>query len=517
MIAISSQRSTGNQPQYNLNTDLSQNDEVNRVNAIVSKSVTESPDSVLAPKYVCSSQWAFASLATLLIPVGVQALDVSYFTKTMVIVTAVMFSIVLSRVRPKSLREAERTLSVSSSGPQQVEKKSIVEAGPSAVQKASPKPFLVEEKRVLMVGPSLPQQADAKPYSEEEARHYISWFNEMLEEFNEIQQGLDTVKDSAGRITNVSSWKKVYDFIMRFSILTSPPRGADSHVYEVAYIEGYLGKINHIAMFLRKFKDALPKQSLAKKLLDWASLEPLIQEQPEWKIDAFPFVMAEQKFQVVLDEQMYKASWRHLQTCTCPGSSPAGIDALATQIASDLVEEQYAVIIDFGAGGCLPVLPIVSRLTHMKEIALFLVDPIYLESDHKFHMKVKHNAISFEPRQYWNFSREKRLPLVTIMGACAKHFPPESDCTLHINMVGSVDQLIREKLNRKFLNVPHVLYAVDPNPDAADDFQQAVEAIQDRRPLYYCLNELAGVQGKLTYEEVLNTDEIFSRDFEEEG
>ena len=67
-----------------------------------------------------------------------------------------------------------------------------------------------------------------------------------------------------------------------------------------------------------------------------------------------------------------------------------------------------------------------------------------------------------------------------LMGNCATYFPP--GCSRFVYVVGSIDQLIEERLQSSILPMPHVLFAIDPVPEAAADFKKAVHAIEGRKP-----------------------------------
>lgn len=328
-------------------------------------------------------------------------------------------------------------------------------------------------------------------------QHYIKWFGECLESTRIVQK-------------EQLPLCKIQAIAKDFSLLISPPPEVHGFVYQIADEEGFLEEVNRTAQFFKEFREDLPSAHHVRKILEWYSFEPLTEVRWKQELSAFPLVMTEQRFKVVEDGSRLQAYWNHLMTCLCSAASPKGIDGLATQIAQDLEGKEHALLIDFGAGGCLPVLPIVSRLTHMKQIFLFLVDPIYPKDEHRIFM-VKHHCVAAKDGGRPSARTKTSLAIMELLGNCAKYFPEGSECSLYVYVMGSVDQLVHEKLAREHMDMPHVLFAVDPMPEAAADFRKAVGAIQDSKPLCYCLNEVAGVTGKLTVEEALDTDRIFSR------
>ena len=325
--------------------------------------------------------------------------------------------------------------------------------------------------------------------------HYLKWFKETLTNVHQIQEQkfpVETVREIA----------------KDFSILVSPPLQTHSFLYSLAVEEGILDEVNKACAYFQQFRKALPPEDSLRKTLEWFSFEPLTEKPWTQELHAFPLVMSDQKFKIVKTPEKLQAYWKHLMTCLCPAASPRGIDRLAVSMAVDLRKEETVALIDFGAGGCLPVLPIVSRLTHMKQINLYLVDPIYRPDSHRMYRVMKHSISESQGRKPL-CDTQTDLAIMELMGNCAPHFP--QGCTLYVHVLSSVDQLIKEKLGRMPPTMPHVLFGVDPEPTAAKDFQQVVGFLATRKASYYCLNELAGVNGKLTQEEALNTDRIFSR------
>ncbi len=325
--------------------------------------------------------------------------------------------------------------------------------------------------------------------------HYLSWFKKSLEHVK-LAQEPSTPLD------------KVVQIAKDFSLLVSLPPESHAFVYQVALEENLLEEVNQACIFFQKFRETLTNGS-HKKTLQWYSFEPLTETRWVQELNAFPLTLKEQRFKVVeVGHNKLQAYWKHLMTCLCAAASPEGIDTLAIQMAEDLKGYDQVALIDFGAGGCLPVLPIISRLTHMKQILLFLVDPIYPPKEHRVY-RVSHHSISEKLGCPPLTDTQNSLAIMELMGNCATYFPP--GCSLFVYVVGSIDQLIEERLQSSILPMPHVLFAIDPVPEAAADFKKAVHAIEGRKPSYYCLNEVAGVYGKLNKAEALDTDRIFSR------
>ncbi len=326
--------------------------------------------------------------------------------------------------------------------------------------------------------------------NQEIKEYYINWFQETLPKVEKLQTSEETVK-------------KIIEIAKDFSLLISPPSKNHSLVYKAVVEANLLERVNKACIFFQEFRKKHPEV----KGLQWFSFEPLTEEIKQQKLEAFPLVLRKQWFKLFETADKLQAYWNHLMTCLCSAASPGGIDDLADAIAADLKGKERAILIDFGAGGCLPALPIVSRLTHMKQIDLFLVDPIYLPREHRAYQVKRHSIAEQHGRPPLSDS-DVALAILELLGNCAKHFP--EGCTLRVRVLATVNQL-REKVIHMDKNVPHVLFAVDPHPKAAEDFKIAVNLIKGRTPSHYCLNEIAGVNGELTREEALDTDRIFSR------
>ena len=75
-----------------------------------------------------------------------------------------------------------------------------------------------------------------------------------------------------------------------------------------------------------------------------------------------------------------KSFWRGMYSCSCPKTSPELIDEFSTCISYDLYpirDEEPVMMVDFGSGGCLPTIAIVSQLVRFKNFVLILIDLDY--------------------------------------------------------------------------------------------------------------------------------------------
>ena len=211
------------------------------------------------------------------------------------------------------------------------------------------------------------QQTDPKTY-------YSSWFREALSSVEQIQKP----RESGAPFP----LEKVREIAKDFSLMVSPPPKLHQTLYTVALEEGLLDEINKACAFFQSFRESLPDCS-TKRTLEWFSFNPLTPKGWTQQLSSFPFIMKEQQFKIVeVGGGKLQVYWKHLMTCLCSAASPGGIDKLAVTIGAQLKEHENAVLVDFGSGGCLPALPIISQLTHMKQIILYLVDPIYTAEAH---------------------------------------------------------------------------------------------------------------------------------------
>lgn len=333
------------------------------------------------------------------------------------------------------------------------------------------------------------QQTDPKTY-------YSSWFRETLASVEQIQRPLE-----GGAPFPL---EKVRDIAKDFSLMITPPPKLHQTLYTVALEEGLLDELNKASTFFQSFRESLPDCS-TKRALEWFSFTPLTPQGWTQKLSSFPFIMKQRQFKIVeVGGGKLQVYWKHLMTCLCSAASPGGIDKLAVTIATQLEGHKEAVLVDFGSGGCLPALPIISRLTHMNRIILYLVDPIYTAKAHRVYLVKTHQIASKDGKPPLTDTKIN-LAVSELLGKCAQYLP--QGCTLYVYVVGNIAQV-----PITLPKVPHVLFTVDPEPDAAADFRTSVQLLENtENPSYYCLNEIVGVNGKLTKEEALDTDRIFSR------
>lgn len=323
--------------------------------------------------------------------------------------------------------------------------------------------------------------------------YYQKWFTETLASVRELRSATEPTDE------------QIIQTAKDFSLMITPPKGSHPLVFEAAQTSGLLDEINQTCAFFEQYRKELP-DGVARKVLAWFSFEPMKESPWSEGVSKFPLMLSQQKFKIKeVGGHQLRASWNDLTTCLCAAASPLEIDRLSIQIAIELKDERSVTLIDFGSGGCLPALPLLSRITHIRQIILYLVDPIYSNAAKRNYM-VQKGCIAPQDRGAPILNTPVDLAISELMGVCATHLPEERN--LYVYVKQNVSELPTNLRPDK-----HILFAIDPEPSGAEDFKKAVQYTLVRGGSVYCLNEIAGVNGKLSREEALDTDRIFSRVF----
>jgi hypothetical protein len=307
---------------------------------------------------------------------------------------------------------------------------------------------------------------------------YENWYREHL-------AAAKSCKFSRGKVSS-----NFFAAAQILSQLLQPPREIHEYIWKIIQDLGLADEVERVRKI---FEEQRPQITNPEDIvtMSWISFPPFTRRPPSQQIDRLPISLAGQTF-MILDGKPFehpRVDWNGLTTCVCPRKSAQSIDILTQRIADDLRPAQEAVIIDFGSGGCLPLLPLITRLHDLKKITLYLIDPVYSEN-------IKGNYLI--SRGSDSFSKETRNPVT------AEDFSVFQFFRLSSSLLGDGQRLeVRIVQNAKEAHsvleanpsagdIPHVLYTMDPIVSISfiNDFiliGQCLKKITEK-PMFYCLN-----------------------------
>ncbi|NNM44309.1 MAG: hypothetical protein HKM07_08230 [Chlamydiae bacterium] len=159
-----------------------------------------------------------------------------------------------------------------------------------------------------------------------------------------------------------------------------------------------------------------------------------------------------------IGEAERKSFWRGMYSCSCPKTSPELIDEFSACINYDLYpiqDDESVMMVEFGSGGCLPTIAIVSQLLRFKNFVLILIDLDYTDTIYStYQLKkgkvctervVDMDLLNDSERAAWNFL-EQYANLVKDGHTITVSICPSTEVFLHDYYLFPIEKVVKQFL-----------------------------------------------------------------------
>lgn len=287
-----------------------------------------------------------------------------------------------------------------------------------------------------------------------------------------------------------------------FLSITAPLRPLTCRILEEAELYDEIEKTR--AAFLA-FRETLENELLLMSM-KWFTFPPLTPEPIDQKQTDQSLLLSREYFTITQEVSGLKAEWNGLQACCCAKSSPAGIDRLGLALAKDLKWHKEAVLIDFGAGGLLPAYAIISHLSHLNYLDLYLIDPAFDAPITGSCLIDKNGIILLSGQKYGASACASFRKFIRLLSA---NLGKEQLVQLHVCREAKQAIALLEMRQEAIGRLPHALVAVDPirSIPYVRAYRELTAHIEKTAQLrhYYCLNEISlRSETRVTAEQILH-------------